>query len=191
MSWTFTTGSCPCSLFASSLTPTALHNPTSDGRTGTGPFTYELGVKVTVDRQAQLTAIRFYKDSKETGTHVGRVWSSTGTQIGSVTFANETAPDGRQQALAYSDHAPARNDYVVSVNANAYFVVTPRRPRQSVGNGPLHSVADNANGVFAIRLQGTFPTQSYNNEQLLHPTSSFDERHSGVVCGAASRRRAR
>ena len=162
MSWTFTTGSCPCSLFASSLTPTALHNPTSDGRTGTGPFTYELGVKVTVDRQAQLTAIRFYKDSQETGTHVGRVWSSTGTQIASVTFANETASGWQTQALASPITLQPGTTYVISVNANAYFVVTPAGLATSVGNGPLHSVADNANGVFASTA-GTFPTQSYNN----------------------------
>jgi hypothetical protein len=161
-SWSFTTGSCPCSLFASTATPTSIHNATSDGRTGAGPFSYELGVKITVDRQVQLTAIRFYKDSQETGTHVGRVWTSTGAQLASVTFANETASGWQTQALSAPLTLQPATTYVVSVNANAYFVVTPAGLATSIASGPLHSVADNANGVFGSSA-GTFPTQSYNN----------------------------
>ena len=73
---TFTTTTCPCSLFAATAAPTAIGNPTSDGRSGPGPFSYELGMKFTVSRTATLIGIRYYRDSRETGTHTGRLWSA-------------------------------------------------------------------------------------------------------------------
>ncbi len=68
------------------LSPTAVHLPTRDGRPGTGPFSYELGTKVQVSSPTQLTAIRFYKDSLETGSHTGNVWSSNGSLLAQTTF---------------------------------------------------------------------------------------------------------
>ena len=50
VTWTFTTAACPCSLFSQVLVPRRLRLPTQDGRTGAGPFSYEIGVKVTVDQ---------------------------------------------------------------------------------------------------------------------------------------------
>jgi hypothetical protein len=73
---------------------------TADGRTGAGPFTYEMGVKVKVDLAMQLTSIRYYKSPGETGTHVGRVWTSGGVQLAQVTFTGETASGWQVQALA-------------------------------------------------------------------------------------------
>ena len=83
VSWGFTTADCPCSLMGT--TTPAVNEDVRDGRTGTGPFTYELGTKITVDKTMSLVALRFYKHALETGTHVGRVWSSGGTQLASVT----------------------------------------------------------------------------------------------------------
>ena len=70
-SWTFTTGSCPCSLFAPTLLPARTGNPVRDGRPAPGPWSRELGVKFTVDQPMTLTAIRFYKDTRENGSHTG------------------------------------------------------------------------------------------------------------------------
>src|SRR5262249_1051126 len=97
--WSFTTGPCECSLFAPTDTPAAVGNPTRDGRPGTGPFPYELGLKFTVDQAVSIRAIRFYKSPGETGTHVGRVWNASGTSLGTVTFTNETDSGWQQQAL--------------------------------------------------------------------------------------------
>ena len=100
VSWQFTTLSCPCSLFSSVLTPASGGNPAQDGRSGAGPFTYEFGVKVTVSQPVSLTALRFYRDPLESGSHIGRVWTSSGVQLAQVAFANETASGWQQQALA-------------------------------------------------------------------------------------------
>jgi hypothetical protein len=159
--WAFTTGACPCTVFASTLTPTSTGNSTQDGRTGTGPFTYELGMKFTVTSAVQLTKIRFYKSPGETGTHVGRLWAG-GTQVASVTFTGETASGWQEQALSSPVTLQPGTTYTVSVNANAFFVVTPAGLATSQGTGPIRSVADGANGVFALTA-GQNPTQSYNN----------------------------
>ena len=52
-----------------------------------------------VDRAAEITAVRYYKEPGETGTHVGRIWSATGTPIATVTFSGETASGWQTQVL--------------------------------------------------------------------------------------------
>ena len=56
----------------------------------------ELGVKFTADSNGTITGIRFYKASTNTGTHIGSLWSSTGTLLASATFGNETASGWQQ-----------------------------------------------------------------------------------------------
>jgi hypothetical protein len=160
--WTFSTNSCPCKLFADTLAPVSTHLPTKDGRTGTGPFSYEMGVKVKVTSPVQLSAIRFFKDAGETGTHVGRLWTSSGTLVASVTVTGETASGWQQQALASPISLQPGTTYIVSVGFNAFFSSTTRGMESGPTSGPLQSVVDGANGVFGSSA-GTFPTGSYKN----------------------------
>ncbi len=160
--WTFTTAACPCSLFSVVTTPASVSLSTADGRSGTGPFTYEMGVKVTATQNMQLTAIRFYKSPGETGTHVGHIWTSGGVLLASATFANETTSGWQQQALSSPLAMTANTVYVVSVNANSFFVMTGSALAAQVTSGPLQSVADGANGVFGASA-GTFPTSTYSS----------------------------
>jgi len=158
-SWTFTTTT-GASLFSSVLTPSLTGLAVQDGRSGSGPFSYELGVKIEVDTAVQLTALRFYKDTGETGAHVGRVWSADGTLLTQVAFTGESASGWQQQSLASPPTLQAGSVYVVSVNANAFFVDTPDALATAIVDAPLRSVADGANGVFGAAA-GTFPTGSY------------------------------
>jgi len=161
-SWSFSTSACPCSLFSTTLTPTSTGLPTADGRTGAGPFTYELGVKVTVDQPMQVTAISFYKSPGETGTHIGRIWTSGGVQLGQVTFTGESASGWQTQSLSSPLTFQPGTVYVISVNANSFFVSTKSGLATQVVGGPFRTVADGANGVFST-TGGTFPTQSYSS----------------------------
>jgi hypothetical protein len=52
--------------------------------------------------------------------------------------------------------------YVISVNANAFFGLTGGGLASQIVSGPLQSVADGANGVYAPTA-GTFPSQSWNS----------------------------
>jgi hypothetical protein len=148
--WSFTTNTCPCSLFASTARPTL--QPSGS---------YELGVKVKVDQPLSLTSIRYYKASGETGTHTGRVWSASGTKLAQVNFANETAAGWQEQVLPTPFQLQANTVYVVSVNANTAFAQTISGLQTAINSGPLHSVADGLNGVYAT--PGSFPNQTYSS----------------------------
>jgi hypothetical protein len=161
VTWSFTTAACPCALLGPSATPSAVSNSTRDGRTGAGPWTYELGVKIKVSSASDLTAIKFYKSPSETGSHVGRIWSSSGALIASVPFASETASGWQSQTLSTPLTLTPGATYTVSVGFNAYFVSTLDGLATGIVNGPLSSIVG-SNGVFA-NVAGVFPTGSYRN----------------------------
>ncbi|MBD2593985.1 DUF4082 domain-containing protein [Nostoc spongiaeforme FACHB-130] len=123
---------------------------------------YELGMKFRSARAGQINAIRFWKATSETGTHIGRIWSATGTLLASVTFTNETASGWQQQALSTPLNIQANTTYVVSVNINAYYVGTYDQLATSITNGDLSSVADGNNGLYN-ETSGAFPTNSFRN----------------------------
>ena len=160
-SWTITTSQCPCSLL-SSWTPASTGLDVQDGRSGSGPFSYEMGVKIRSSQNMQISAIKFYKSPGETGTHVGRIWSAAGTALQSVTFGTETASGWQTATLTTPFTITAGQNYVVSVGINKYFVQSTGTFTNTVSNGPLSAIADGANGVFGASA-GTFPTGSWNN----------------------------
>jgi hypothetical protein len=162
VTWSFATAACPCQLFSVVSQPASQNLPVKDGRSGTGPWSYEFGVKATVDQPMQLTALRFWKSSSETGTHVGKVWTTGGTLLTSVTFSNETASGWQTQPLTTPLQLQPGTVYVVSVNANAYFASTAFGLQSQVIAGPLRSVADGLNGVYGSSA-GVFPNQSYHS----------------------------
>jgi fibronectin type 3 domain-containing protein len=164
--WTFTTGTCPCQLFSPTMTPASTGNPTRDGRPGSGPFSLELGVKITVDQPMALKGIRYYRDPKETGGHTGSLWSASGARLATVTFSGETASGWQQANFASLPTLQPGVTYVVSVNANAYYVLTSGGLATQVVSGPLRSVADGQNGVYALAA-GVFPAQSWNSSNYL------------------------
>src|SRR5439155_5482130 len=125
-----------------------------------------VGVKFRSDVIGQVTGIRFYKGSGNTGTHLGHLWSDTGTLLGTVTFTNET-PSGWQQANFVTPVSISANTtYVASYYAPAgayaadggYFFST------GIDNGPLHALANavSPNGVY-IYGANAFPNQTFNS----------------------------
>ena len=77
--------SCPCSIF-SGMTPASPDS--EDGNS------VELGVKFRSDIAGQINGIRFYKASTNTGTHVGSLWTSSGTLLAQANFTGETSSAG-------------------------------------------------------------------------------------------------
>src|SRR5262249_34573763 len=112
--WTFTTSSCPCRLIGPGLTPAATGISTLNGRNPAGgPYTLEVGVKIQVTQPMVVEALRFWKDAAETGAHVGRIWSSTGTLLKTVQFMNETASGWQRQALGTPFPLQANTTYTI------------------------------------------------------------------------------
>jgi Domain of unknown function (DUF4347)/Domain of unknown function (DUF4082) len=148
-------------LLGSVFTTQTPDNPSqSDGVGSAGD--YELGMEFISAKAGKIDAIRYYKSPNETGTHVGRIWSSTGTLLGSVNFVSETASGWQQQALTMPINIAANTTYVVSVNANSYFAVSGNGIGTTITNGDLSAVADGSNGVYNS-TPGLFPTASNNN----------------------------
>jgi len=157
--WGFETSDCPCRLFDETYQPTMTDLATSNGRPGSG-WTLEMGFKLRVTQAADLTAIRYYRSPGETGSHTGRVWNAQGQLVASVAFTGETGSGWQQQALAAPVPLAPGQTYVVSVGMNDRFVMTIGRFNSSITAGPLFSVADGANGVFADAA-GSFPVNSW------------------------------
>jgi hypothetical protein len=170
----------PQTLF-SNQTP-ALTNVT-DGSGSAGD--YELGMEFTSTKAGQIDAIRYYKASSETGPHEGKIWSSNGTLLATVTFTNETASGWQQQALPTSLTIQPNTTYVVSVNVNSYYVATNNGIASTLTNGDISAVADGSNGVYNVS-PGLFPTQSYQNSNYFRdivftPTGANPSNNPGSV----------
>ncbi len=128
----------------------------------------ELGVKFRSDVNGSITGIRFYKASGNTGTHVGNLWTSSGTLLRSATFTGETASGWQQVLFATPVPLTANTIYVASYHANSghysqdlnYFSTT------GVDNPPLHALANGVsggNGVYAYGASSTFPNQTFSS----------------------------
>jgi Domain of unknown function (DUF4082)/Matrixin len=119
----------------------------------------EFGVEISSAISGYIMGLKFYKAPGETGSHVGRVWSSTGQLLASVNFVNETA-SGWQGALL-SNPVPIQvgQRYRVSYTANTYKSKTSCGLSLPVTNYPL-----TAHYGYTSPVGGTFPnTQNCNN----------------------------
>jgi len=148
--------------FTASETLFTTQTPALTGKSDGSGVNFELGTLFQSGVAGQITAIRFWKDSHETGTHTGHIWSSTGTLLATVTFANETASGWQTQSLTTPLAITASTSYMVSVNTgNSYYVDTFSGLASKVTNLDLSSVVTTNNGAYGS--VGTFPTSSYEN----------------------------
>lgn len=163
VAWSFTTqaapAACPCSVFSPTAVPATAN--TNDRKA------VEVGMKFRSDVAGTVSGVRFFKGSSNTGTHVGHLWTVTGTLLASVTFAAESA-SGWQQAL-FSAPVPisANTTYVVSYSAPLGFYSSTKDyfSGTSADNAPLHGLAsgvDGANGVFRYGTN-VFPNDSFRS----------------------------
>ncbi len=145
---------CPCSIWSPSVTPSIA--------AATDPGAVELGMRFRSDVAGTITGVRFYKGATNTGTHVGHLWTNSGTLLGSVTFTGET-PTGWQQANFPTGIAIAPNTtYVISyyTPAGDYAADSAFFASAGVDAAPLHALKDGqdgSNGVYVYGSGGGFP----------------------------------
>lgn len=128
----------------------------------------ELGVKFRATQAGYIKGIRFYKGAANTGTHIGNLWSSTGTNLATATFTGETASGWQTVNFTTAVAVAANTTYVASYfapvgrysfNAN-YFASA------AAVNGPLTGLAngtDGNNGVYNYNATSIFPNSSWNS----------------------------
>ena len=127
----------------------------------------EVGLKFRVDVPGRVVGVRFHKGPGNTGTHVGRLYQADGTLLGQVTFSGETATGWQQADFASPVQVQPGVTYVVAYHApvGRYSVNGGAFSGAGVDRGPLHALADGAdggNGVYRYGSGGVLPTGSWN-----------------------------
>lgn len=162
--WSFTTSlpfaAGPFTVFSTTTIPPVLADADNSA--------VELGMKFRTDVAGVITGVRFYKSAANTGVHLGNLWSSTGTLLGTVTFTNESASGWQQAVFATPIAVNANTTYVISYHTNVGKYSTSNFFFTGAGadNGPLHALAsgvDGANGVYAYGAASAFPANSFED----------------------------
>jgi hypothetical protein len=122
-----------------------------------------LGLKFYSDVPGSVTGVRFYKASRNTGTHTGTLWAGTGAKLASVTFSGETASGWQQAKFSSPVTISANTTYVISYTAPYGAHAHDQYYRWStLASGSLH-VAGSAPGVYTYGSGVLFPTSTFNN----------------------------
>ncbi|WP_427173005.1 DUF4082 domain-containing protein [Arthrobacter sp. 92] len=161
---------CPCSLVGVHTAPAAPDSGDTNG--------VEVGAKFYTDVAGTISAVRFYKAAKNTGTHIGNVWSMSGQRLATATFSGESSSGWQSVTLSPALAVTANTMYVVSYYApgghysqdSAFFYNHPSAPpagNDSTDSAPLHftrSVPGAPNGFYRYSGSSTFPNQIYDAE---------------------------
>lgn len=127
----------------------------------------EVGVKFRSSVSGYITGIRFFKGAGNTGTHVGTLWSGTGSSLATATFTNESASGWQEVRFSSPVAITANTTYVASYfSPNGFYAYTGNYFTSSgVTNGPLTLLASGVDGNNAVyHYPGAgFPTSSFNN----------------------------
>jgi hypothetical protein len=165
-------------LFPSSATPSTFSTDTSP---------YELGVIFHADVTGIVTAVNFYKDPSNTGSHVVNLWSNSGSLLSSMNTAGlETASGWQSIPLPSAIQISANTDYVVSYSTSSGFSYDYAYFDTPYDNAPLH--APESAGVYAT-TPGTFPTGVYGNSNYWvdvgFSADGCTPQCSGATCGGS------
>jgi hypothetical protein len=149
------TATCPCSVFAAADAP--------DGD-AVADAPLEVGMKFRSSEDGYITALRFYKQANNTGTHVGHLWTAGGQQLADVTFDGETASGWQSEQLSTPIAITAATTYVVSYHSSqGRYARTPGYFGSAVSRPPLTAPAnaDGGNGVYRYGASA-FPNETFN-----------------------------
>ena len=160
-SWSFTTAGaqCPCSIWPNTAQPSVA--------SANDPGPINLGVKFTADVNGWVAGIRFYKGAGNTGTHIGSLWSSSGTLLGQVTFTNESASGWQEADFSSPIPVMAGTTYIASYFApnGGYAYDGGAFANAGIDNPPLHALQSSVsggNGVYDYGSSPGFPASTYN-----------------------------
>jgi WD40 repeat protein len=164
--WTFTTATAseacataPCTGWSNSTVPATT--------SANDPSAVELGVRFRSSVEGRITGIRFYKGTGNTGTHMGKLWSSTGSLLAEATFTGETASGWQQMTFQTPVPITANTVYVASYYApNGRYAINPGYfSTAGHQSGPLYFLRNGesgGNGVYRYGLGGGFPSSTFN-----------------------------
>ena len=154
-SWSFSTAAtaqCPCSIWQNAAP--------SGAADAADTSAVNLGLQFQASSDGTVTGIRFYKETDNTGTHTGSLWSATGTLLATGTFTSESASGWQQLNFDTPVAVTAGTTYTVSYHTSTgHYAYTSGGLASPVTNGPLTAQA--SGGVYAYGPDA-FPTNTFN-----------------------------
>src|SRR5436190_2238542 len=127
----------------------------------------EVGVKFRSSQAGFITGVRYYKGATNTGTHIGQLWSSTGTKLAQITFTGESASGWQQMLFTTPVAIVANTTYVASYFSSAgYYGYTNPYFTTATTNTPLTALAngtDGGNGVYTYAATSAFPNNTFQS----------------------------
>jgi hypothetical protein len=126
----------------------------------------EVGLRFRSSTAGLITGIRFYKTAGNTGTHIGELYSNTGTRLAQASFTGETTTGWQTVMFSSPVTITANTTYVAAywsslgnyVEDNNYFVST------GVTNGNLTALKDGVDGCnapYSYTATAAFPNACY------------------------------
>ena len=124
-----------------------------------------LGVEFRSDVSGNVTGIRFYKGAGNNGTHIGLLYSSTGTPLAQATFSGETASGWQQVNFSSAVSIAANTTYIAAFFSTSGFAYTPNYFTSSgTDSPPLHALRSGVDGPNSVYMYGgapQFPSSTY------------------------------
>lgn len=131
-----------------------------------------IGVKFQSSTAGYISGIRFYKGTAlNGGTHVGQLWSSTGSLLAQATFAGESSSGWQDVRFNGTVPVKANTTYIASYFApqGHYSYDGANNPNglsATISNPPLSALSSGSSGGNGVYVYGTapgWPTQTYNS----------------------------
>src|SRR5262245_33429000 len=150
----------------------------------------ELGVRFRSDSDGYITGLKFYKGPDNAGTHIGDLWTNSGSLLARATFTGETASGWQTVSFDNPVAVSANTTYVASYYAPAghYAFSAGYFATSGVDKAPLHALADGVSGrdgLFRYGSGGGFPTGSMNSANywvdVVFNTDAVDPTQPSVV----------
>ncbi|MDJ0317145.1 DUF4082 domain-containing protein [Arthrobacter antibioticus] len=125
-----------------------------------------LGLRFSPTQNGFISGVRFYKSAANTGTHTGSLWNSSGAELATLIFANESASGWQNAKFVTPVSVTAGQSYVVSYQApkGHYSYATGYWDYKGITAAPLAAAGGFGaapSGVY--NTNGSFPTDSYEN----------------------------
>jgi fibronectin type 3 domain-containing protein/lysophospholipase L1-like esterase len=120
----------------------------------------EVGVKFRTEKDGFIAGVRFYKGTGNTGTHIGSLWTATGSLLAEATFTDETSSGWQEVSFAQPVPVQAHTVYIASYYApvGRYAADVGYFREREVVNSPLRLPSQGAiNGNGVIRGGHGFP----------------------------------
>ena len=130
----------------------------------------EVGMKIRSTQDGYITALRFYKQANNTGTHVGHLWTADrpAARRGRRS-TDETASGWQEQPLADAVPITAGHDLrrLLPLAAGPLRASAPATSRSTVGSGAADRRPAGGNGVYRYGASSGFPDRDLERDELL------------------------